>query len=244
MRSAGEEMLLPSVVYSTAALWSKLLRPDFTKILINHKQNEEPEQSAFGTVSGSSTGFRGKQRLLCPLRLIRMAHVKIPLTQGKFAIVDREDYPEVSKHKWHANECKPNYFIAATRIGKKRIKLHRFLLGLSDPNILVDHKNRNPLDNRRENLRYCTLSQNRANAAKKKAGPASKYKGVMASGSRFKPWRSRIIKNRKVYEVGFFKSEIEAARAYDMRAAELFGEFAYLNFPIESNCGLNLRAQR
>ena len=95
----------------------------------------------------------------------------------------------------------------------------------------TDHVNHNSLDNRRENLRVCTHSQNMANASKK-TPHTSKFKGVTWN-RHLGRWYSRITCNGKLLNIGPFNSEIDAAKAYDEKATELFGEFALPNFPQE-----------
>ena len=102
--------------------------------------------------------------------------------------------------------------------------MHRMLLepGVSEE---VDHKNLDKLDNRRQNLRLCTRSQNNANRPS-----ANRYKGVRWSKN---AWQSEIKKDREYIYLGRFKTAVMAARKYDEKALELFGEFAYTNFPRE-----------
>ena len=115
--------------------------------------------------------------------------------------------------------------------GKKTIKkLHRLVMDVTDSNIIVDHINRNPLDNRKANLRKCTTGENVRNKTKS-VGKSSRYMGV--SNSREK-WRA-IIKSEGVkISLGTFASEEEAALAYDNAARTYFGNFASLNFPNEN----------
>ena len=90
--------------------------------------------------------------------VIRIKMILIALTQGYLAQIDDEDYERVSQHKWHA---------AVMRSGvcamSNRVLMHRFILGVYDPHILVDHRNGDQLDNRRENLRIATNKQNAEN---------------------------------------------------------------------------------
>lgn len=109
------------------------------------------------------------------------------------------------------------------------MKMHHFILGL-DAWTLVDHKNRDTLDNRRENLRVATTSQNGANQSKRPGG-SSRFKGVCWDKSRGK-WKARIMLNYKNVHIGRFLVEEDAARAHDVRAREVWGEFAVLNFPM------------
>lgn len=95
--------------------------------------------------------------------------------------------------------------------------------------MLVDHINGNGLDNRRSNLRLATAFQNLANMAIRPH--TSQYKGVSYYKHRtsYKKWVAEIRCNRKRVRLGAFESEIEAARAYNEAAKNLFGEFARLN---------------
>jgi hypothetical protein len=107
-------------------------------------------------------------------------------------------------------------------------RLHRFLLGVTDPKILVDHRDRDGLNNQRENLRIATNSQSNANQ-RKITGGSSRFRGVSRASKR--RWRAVIRVNGKNIRLGRFNDEVEAALAYDAAAREHFGEFANLNFP-------------
>lgn len=113
--------------------------------------------------------------------------------------------------------------------GKQEL-LHRVVMDLP-AGCTVDHKNNNKDDCRKENLRVATYSQNNCNVGKKlfMRTPTSKYKGVYKYKDRFYPWWAYIKFEGKRKSLGYFKTEIEAAEAYNKAAKELHGDFAKLN---------------
>jgi len=119
-----------------------------------------------------------------------------------------------------------------TSVLNKNRKMHRvvFLWHYGWLPRFIDHINQNKTDNRIENLRPATTSQNMANIAKVKKNPLSKYKGVSFHKTHNK-FIASIRYHKKTYHLGYFNNEKEAARAYDNKAIEFFGEFACLNFP-------------
>ena len=154
---------------------------------------------------------------------------EIPLTQGKFALVDDEDFEWLNQWKWSYHKigyAKRNIYLGGGRKAPKyqTIKMHRLILGTPTDKD-TDHINRDQLDNRRENLRVCTRTQNQYNRGTWGVSP---FRGV----SWFKEtekWRAKITKGGHSIHIGYFYSERDAARAYDLKATELFGEFAFLN---------------
>jgi hypothetical protein len=121
------------------------------------------------------------------------------------------------------------------RVGPKdttprSIYIHRDILKAPYGSV-VDHANGNSLDNRRKNIRICTVGQNNCNSGARR-GSASQYCGVGRCGNR---WQARIIFEKTYHHLGVFKTEEEAARAYDRAARELHGEFAWQNFPYDQN---------
>lgn len=155
---------------------------------------------------------------------------EIPLTQGKIALVEDEDFDRVNQFKWRAWHHRNTWYAVADlpRVnGKsKRLYLHSFVLPGSPE---VDHRNRDGLNCQRSNLRPATHAQNRANQGKRK-NCSSIFKGV---GWRkdLGCWRAYIGKGYRYQHLGHFALEENAARAYDAAAKVSFGEFACLNFP-------------
>ena len=151
---------------------------------------------------------------------------QIKLTQGKYAIVDDEDFEWLNQWKWYANKDHKTYY-ARRHEGKKIVKMHRLILNASI-GTEVDHKNHDGLDNRRDNIRICTFSQNQHRRATTKG--VSAYRGVyQLNHSPNYKWASQIRANGKVKHLGCFVTEVEAAMAYNKAAKQYYGEFAYLN---------------
>lgn len=156
----------------------------------------------------------------------------IPLTQGKFAIVDDEDYERLNQHKWHMGKGRNTYYAKRSiKIGNKRTTqcMHHDIINVP-PGFETDHKNRKGYDNRKCNLRICTRAQNSQNSKPPKTSKhSSRYKGVSWFNIT-KKWRAYIKKNNVFTSLGYYINEIDAAKAYDKAAKELFGEFACTNF--------------
>jgi len=150
---------------------------------------------------------------------------QIALGDGYYAYVDAADHEWLGRYKWH---MQGGYAVRYEK--KKLIFMHRQIMPPSR-GMVVDHKNRNRLDNTRENLRLCTPGENAQNAAKKQ-GTYSRFKGVSYRKERDKYFAQIYHQNEQFY-LGLFDKETDAARAYDRRAIELFGEFARVNFPEE-----------
>ena len=157
---------------------------------------------------------------------------QIPLTQGYVAYVDDSDYEELSKHSWFAM-VNPKQVYAARRspmVGGVRhmIYMHRQLLGLSvGDSDVVDHRDGNGLINCRYNIRRCTHRKNIQNRRTQKH--SSKYKGV-SWNKRQSRWYVGIKHKQKTTHLGTYLNEEKAAKAYDKKAIELFGDYANTNF--------------
>lgn len=139
-------------------------------------------------------------------------------------LLDDEDYQKVKESAYWLTNTKSK--AVQVTIKRKTMSLANFILDL-EPGILIDHIDRNPFNNQKSNFRICDHQQNNFNK-----GPydGRRYKGV-SYYKRDNTWSAQITKTYKKYHIGYFDTEIEAAKAYDKYAKELHGEFAYLNFP-------------
>ena len=155
---------------------------------------------------------------------------KIPLTQGKFAIVDDADFEWLNQWKWRALKGSNDnwYAMRRQRQNSKRIPvyMHREILKPSS-NMLTDHKDHNGLNNQRNNLRAATSAQNHQNRRKHRG--ISRFKGVCWN-QQYAKWQAQIKVKGKHFHLGRFLSEIEAAKVYDKAATKFFGDFACTNF--------------
>ena len=156
----------------------------------------------------------------------------IPLTQGKFAIVDDEDFEWLMQWKWQALP-KPNGRFYAIRTvynpaTKKytSVSMHR-LVNNTPKGVLTDHRNNNGLDNQRHNLRDATSNQNCHNGSGHK-NTSSKFKGVSYT-KRDDLWEAYIHLDSKKIRLGLYKEECDAAQAYNFAALDLFKDFAKFN---------------
>jgi hypothetical protein len=159
---------------------------------------------------------------------------EIPLTQGKVAIVDDEDFEELSKVKWCAQKSKDTFYAVrglyrSDKKTKGQIIMHRVILD-APTDKFVDHINGDGLDNRRENLRLCSHAENQRNKGKQKNN-TSGFKGVCWH-KRSKKWYVQIMADKKLINVGLFTTLEEAVSAHKSAALKYHGEFARVREPI------------
>lgn len=157
---------------------------------------------------------------------------EILLTNGHKAIVDDDDFYELSKFKWYYGK---GYAVRGVQTpkGKRNISMHRQILNVVPfgRKPTIDHINHDKLDNRKSNLRICTNQENCFNQSKTHG--KAKYKGVIvATNGKF---IAKIKYNYKTYSLGRYKKEEDAAIAYNNKAKELFGEYALLNLIPDAN---------
>ena len=156
-----------------------------------------------------------------------MALYEIPLTRNRTALVDREDYDTINKHKWYCSTLGYAVRNYIKRNGSRGILyMHREILGVLDGRS-VDHINHNTLDNRKGNLRFANKSKNGMNR-QINSNNTTGYKGVTFRKDTGK-YRAHITKDGKRNWLGQYRTIEEAARAYNEKAIELFGEFTKLN---------------
>lgn len=156
----------------------------------------------------------------------------IPLTRGKFALVDASNFDWLSQWNWYAQlrqraGSRNKTYYAATctprSVGKTTILMHRVILG-APHGIEVDHEDGDGLNNRRSNIRLATSTQNKCNVGKR-SNNTSGFKGVhwhKPSGM----WHARITVNGKTFSLRYHRNKEQAAKAYEEAAKKYHGEFA------------------
>lgn len=150
----------------------------------------------------------------------------LTLPTGHVVLFDEDDVALIAQYRWCVSSAKSTFYAQSAGSGRPTVLMHRLILG-APAGRLVDHRNRNGLDNRRMNLRLSTRSQNAGNAAAS-ARNSSGYKGVSwrrAAGR----WQAYITVDRRRRHLGFYDDPWEAAQAYNAAAIEAWGEFARLN---------------
>lgn len=158
---------------------------------------------------------------------------EIPLTKGQVAIVEDADYQWLSQFHWQASWSKKSKkwyavkgeyeYLGKAQYRMRTVGMHRFIMGVTDSRLEVDHENLNTLDNRRANLRVATRSQNQHNR-RRQSNNRSGYKGVGWHRASSK-WRARIAIGGKQVFLGLFSTPEEAFAAYCKASSELHGEF-------------------
>lgn len=159
-----------------------------------------------------------------------MADLFIPLTKGYSAVIDSEDYEKVmtAAKNWQANDWgKTVYAQSRSPADHRVLMLHRVVMD-APSGMCVDHINHDTLDNRKSNLRIVTKQQNQCNVVKRE-GNSSRFKGVCWN-KRAKLWYAYINVYGKRSHLGYYKSEEDAARAYDEASLKLHGEYGLRNF--------------
>jgi hypothetical protein len=152
---------------------------------------------------------------------------EIQLTQGRIALIDDEDYDLVRRYSWCGVISGRNFYAQAACPINGQVKMHRLIMGCSkDDGKIVDHIDHNTLNNQKANLRVCTQRQNVYNSTNpNKSG----FRGVqLLPSGRYRAQIKNI--EGKFIQLGVYDNPEDAARAYDIKAIELQGEFATTNF--------------
>ena len=165
---------------------------------------------------------------------------EIKLTQGKITLVDDEDYIYLNQWKWCVQKNRHTYYVIRSQRFpiRKTIRMHRLILKVKKGE-MIDHKDRNGLNNQKNNLRYCTNSENQRN--KINIGK-SKYRGVSIRNDRgHKRITARITIKGKNHFIGNYKTEEEAALAFNRAAKIYYGDFALFNHIPDPETNLKLQ---
>lgn len=157
----------------------------------------------------------------------------IRLACGTFTIIDDIWYDELAGKRWRLDL----HGYVSDRHGRK---MHRLVMRAKN-NQIVDHINRNKLDNRKANLRFVTTQQNAWNRKQKKS--ASRFTGVFPSGYLNRPWYAEIRIDGKQHWLGSYETQEQAAYVYDCVAKAVRGKFAFLN-GVEKPHGLTFAQPR
>jgi len=166
---------------------------------------------------------------------------KIRLGNGQYTKVDDEDYDWLKQWRWRVD--RDGYPFRYVRFsspekprGKRYLSMHRFILRVTNPQILCDHIDHDKRNNQKSNLRLCSPAQNTMHTQKQlRKNTTSKYKGVSVmfyirkSGEKIIFWLARIRFNHTKINLGIFNKEIDAAKAYNEAAKKYHGDFAVLN---------------
>jgi len=150
---------------------------------------------------------------------------EIPLTKGLTAKVSDADYEKLAQYKWYAQGNENSGYYAAGWIDNKSVPMHRYIMGVTETEVLVDHKNGDRLDNQRRNLRKCTKAENARN---RKVGRnnTTGYKGVqiVRKKNSLNIYRATIKHGGKLYALGDYPTKEQAAQAYKDAATRLHGD--------------------
>lgn len=149
--------------------------------------------------------------------------IQIKTSKGQKIIIDPDDFEKCAKYSW----CISKTGYAVANIRGKVTKMHRYILGIKDPNIVIDHINRNPLDNRKENLRLCTPRENSRNTSVSKNNK-TKCLGISIVKKTGK-YRARIMVNGKEINLGRYDNIEDAKKVRKEAEMKYFKEFAPIN---------------
>jgi hypothetical protein len=211
--------------------WFRILLAGFPGLLACFNHPDSPGEMTETSHISVCRNFRCRRRP--PVRLDAPVPTQpgvrsIALTKGKHALVDAEDYDRLMKHKWTASSSGPKCYAQRNEKGHS-ILMHREIMK-APKGMVVDHIDGNGLNNCKSNLRICTQGQNNYNGRPR--GRTSGFKGVSYDRARGK-YKAYVWENGRTVVLGRYASQLEAAQVRDLRAVQLHGEYAYLNFPAD-----------
>lgn len=148
----------------------------------------------------------------------------IPLTQGRFTIIDSDDWHLIAGKAWHLKATKKPY--ASRGTPPNRQVMHQLIMGRG---VMVDHRDGDGLNNQRNNLRRANNQQNQMN---QRTQNGRSYKGVSFHPTRRK-YQTQICIDGKLQYLGLYDNPLSAALAYDHAARKHFGDFAHPNFEVK-----------
>jgi hypothetical protein len=151
---------------------------------------------------------------------------EIDLTKGLKALVDDEDFERLSVYKWYAHSGYAYRRVTTAPKKNKLIGMHRVIINANEGEY-IDHIDGDKLNNQKNNLRLCSYAQNNYNQNLPKRNITG-FKGITQHPDT-KRWRATIMHNYKIKHLGYFKEKLDAVKAYDKAALELFGDFAKTN---------------
>ena len=145
----------------------------------------------------------------------------------KIVLIDAEDFLKIQDKTVYISKAGNNFY-AMIWENKKNVPIHKIITGQFGNKNIVDHISGDTLDNRKSNLRKCSPAGNQRNRVLISKNNTSGFKGVIWH-KQAKKWRAQIYVNSKPVYIGYYESKSEAAKAYNEKAIELFGEYARLN---------------
>lgn len=149
------------------------------------------------------------------------SYVVIKTNKGQKIYIDTEDFEKCKKYTW----CVSKTGYAVANIKGKVTKMHRYILDERNPKKIIDHINRNKLDNRKENLRYCTQKENSRNTSKSKNNRTG-FIGISFTCGKGKKYRVRIMVDGKEINLGRYNDIDEAIKARKEGELKYFKEFS------------------
>ena len=216
-----------------SAMEGKLYKDPLSEKLLRRRMSSDGRAKMLAVLAeekrkNDKQSLQNKMRWLEELNInIPEGAKAIPLTRGKYTLVDEEDYEWLMQLRWFAYCGKYTFYAVRSSLERsdkrQNIKMHRLIMNCPK-GMVVDHINHDGLDNRKKNLRICSHSENNRYCRKSYVG--NLYKGVSLLRGR---WQVNIRANNRSIYLGIYDSQEDAARVYDEAALKYHGEFAMTN---------------